>query len=175
MTPNTLPLYVDYRAEQNADQVWLRDRHGDEFTEWTWSEAANEIDAAASCLRSRMGSQGANIAILSRNRAHWVIADLAIIGSGNVTIPLFTTLNPSTAKYILDFTDTTLLILGEAENWEEVQKILPPSLQVVTLPGVSIEGPHTPWEELVTAHRGQRPERTAEPSDIISLVFTSGT
>ncbi len=175
MTPNTLPLYVDLRAKQNADQVWLRDRQGDEFTEWTWSEAANEIDAAASCLRSRKGSQGANIAILSRNRAHWVIADLAIIGSGNVTIPLFTTLNPSTAKYILDFTDTTLLILGEAENWEEVQKILPPSLEVVTLPGVSIDGPHTPWEELVTAYRGQRPERTAEPSDIISLVFTSGT
>ena len=70
------------------------------------------------------------MALLSRNRAHWIMADMAVIHSGNVTVPLFTTHATATAEYILDFTETKVLFLGQTENWEGVKQCCPRLLLV---------------------------------------------
>ena len=93
-------------ASEIPERVWLRDRHGDRFDEWTWAESRDEVYAAAAWLETRYGSDRSNIALLSRNRAHWFLADLSICASGNVSIPMFTTLTRGTAQYVLEFTET---------------------------------------------------------------------
>ena len=175
MNLQTLLDYVDKNAAEFSQQVWLRDRSGDQFTEWNWFDANSEINAVAAWLEQRYGSSKTNIVLLSRNRAHWMLADLAIIGSGNVTVPMFTTLPAATAQYIFDFTDTRLLILGETDNWDTVQGTLPNGIDIVTLPRVEIESPHTTWEDIVSECSGQRPRYKGEPDDLVSIVFTSGT
>lgn len=175
MKLQTLLDYVEKNAAEFPQKMWLRDRSGDQFTEWNWSDANSEINAVAAWLEKRYGNSKTNIVLLSRNRAHWMLADLAIIGSGNVTVPMFTTLPAPTAKYIFDFTDTQLLILGETDNWDAVQGILPDGIDIITLPGVNIELPHTPWEDIVSECGGQHPELRAESDDLVSVVFTSGT
>ena len=175
MNPTTIPAFVDALAEKHPDTVWLRDRHGDDFTEWTWSDVRDEAYSASAWLASRYGSDKANIVILSRNRAHWFLADIAICASGNVTIPMFTTLAQPTAKYILEFTDAKALILGEAENWESVREILPEDVDVITLPGVEIDDPHIRWDDIVAECKGQCPDYECKHDDLITIVFTSGT
>ncbi len=175
MTETTITGFLEAVAEEHPDLVWLRDRAGDTFAEWTWRDAVTEIYAAASWFERRYGSDRANIALLSRNRAHWVLADLAVVASGNVTIPLFTTLAPATADYILDFTEARALVLGEAENWPSVREILPDGIDIVTLPGVEIDDPHTRWEDIVRENSGQRPGYECAHDDLVSIVFTSGT
>ena len=128
----------------------------------------------AAWLEQRFGS-GVNMAILSRNCAHWFLADFAVIVSGNVTIPLFTTLPGSTAKYVLEFSETQLLFLGETENWAAVRQVLPEDVTIVCLPGVEVEEPHLCWEDLCKEAAGASPRYRCRPTDLISLVFTSGT
>ena len=171
----TLLDYVEKNAADIPQQMWLRDRSGDQFTDWNWSDANSEINAVAAWLEQRYGPSKTNVVLLSRNRAHWMLADFAIIGSGNVTVPMFTTLPAPTAQYIFDFTDTRLLILGETDNWDAVKGTLPDGIDIVTLPGVEIDLPHTPWEDIVSECSGQRPEFKGEPDDLVSIVFTSGT
>lgn len=171
----TLLDYVEKNANEFSQQVWLRDRSGDQYTEWNWSDANNEINAVAAWLERRYGSSKNNVVLLSRNRAHWILADFAIIGSGNVTVPMFTTLPAPTAKYIFEFTDARLLILGETDNWDAVQGVLPDGIDIVTLPGVEIESPHTAWEEILRECDGQRPSYRGVADDLVSIVFTSGT
>ncbi|MCP4299135.1 MAG: AMP-binding protein [Gammaproteobacteria bacterium] len=175
MQHTTLSAYLDSLNEGCPDRIWLRDRKGDEYTEWSWSDARAEVNAAAAWLERRYGASQKNIALLSRNRAHWLMADLAIIASGNVTIPLFTTLAASTAEYILNFTEARVLILGEADNWDVVREVLPDDVDVITLPGVDIDTPHTRWQDIVAECAGQTPEYKCNHDDLISLVFTSGT
>ena len=175
MNLQTLQDYIEKNAADLPQQTWLRDRSGDQFTEWNWSDANNEINAVAAWLEQRYGSSKNNVVLLSRNRAHWMLADFAIIESGNVTVPMFTTLPAPTAKYIFDFTDARLLILGETDNWDAVQGVLPDGIDIVTLPGVEIESPHTTWEDILGECNGQRPNCKGEPDDLVSIVFTSGT
>ena len=175
MNSATMLSCVEENCGHSADRLWLRDRSGDEFTEWTWAEARDELCAVSSWLERRYGDSQTNIAVLSRNRAHWVMADIAIIGSGNVTVPLFTTLAVPTAKYILEFSEARALILGESENWPGVRNVLPDGIELITLPGVEIDEPHTRWEDIVAECAGQHPAHEATSDELISIVFTSGT
>ena len=125
-------------------------------------------------LEQRFG-QGEKMVVLSRNRAHWVMADLAIIASGNVTVSMFTTLPAATAEYIFQLTEARVIFVGETSNWEQIVPVLPRDILVVTLPGVELDYPHERWEDLLAQYAGQAPAYQCQPDDMISLVFTSGT
>jgi long-chain acyl-CoA synthetase len=171
---DTFSGYLDQWANERPDDVWLRDRKGDDFSEWSWGKARAEISAMAASLEKRFGN-GVAMAILSRNRAHWFLADFAIIESGNISIPVFTTLPGPTAKYVFDFSETKVLFLGETENWDVVRTVLPQGTMIITLPGVEIDEPHTTWDDFISDARGSTPNYQCEPDDLVSLVFTSGT
>jgi long-chain acyl-CoA synthetase len=175
MVNDTWPSLLNHQCRKNPDSTWLREREGEGFSERSWSEGRAELNAVAAWLEARYGEQDTNMAILSRNRAHWVMADLAIVFSGNVSVPLFTTAAASTVDYILGFTDTRVLVLGEADNWEAVSRVVPDTTEIITLPGVKIDLPHTRWEDIVAECTGLAPSHEAVSDELISIVFTSGT
>jgi len=174
MTLTTIPAWLNHRAEQTPNNIWLRDRQGDDYSEWSWSQALDDVNAAASWLESEFAPQ-TKCAILSRNRAHWVLADFATVTAGNVVIPLFTTLAADTTSYILEFSEVEVLFLGEAENWEKIRDIVPASVKIITLPGVETDSAYISWDAIITAGKGKTPNYNCQPDDLMSLVFTSGT
>ena len=122
MQHSTLTEQARHWAASQPEQVWMRDLSESGATEYTWGAAVAEIDRVAAWLEAEFG-HGERMALLSRNRAHWIMADMGIIHSGNVTVPLFTTHAQATAEYILSFTDTKVLFLGETENWRSVKEV----------------------------------------------------
>ena len=174
--PDTLCGYLEQWANQCPDKLWLEDRQGDQFTRWSWQQAHEEIQALGAWLEGKFGANSkTNIGILSRNRAHWILADMAIVASGNVTVPMFTTLPNETAAYVMEFTEMELIFVGESDNWGNFQAILPASVQLIALPGVELEQEHLRWEDLLEEYRGQTTTHIPSADELISLVFTSGT
>ena len=174
MALDTLPAIAKFRSQDTPGRVWLRDLKEKGSDDYTWAHCWQQIAAIGAMLEDRFGN-GERIALLSRNRPHWFMADLAIIASGNVTVSMFTTLPASTAEYILDFTETSVIFVGETSNWDQVSGVLPEGIILITLPGVDIEQPHLTWEELLAEWQGREPNYVCQPDDMVSLVFTSGT
>ena len=174
MECQTLTEQLAHWAQECPERVWLRDLSEAGETTYSWSEAQGQVLAAAAALEKKLGSDQ-SMALLSKNRAHWVLADLAIIASGNISVPLFTTHTATTAEYILGFTETKVLFLGQTSNWDAVKAVLPKDVLIITLPGVNCDIDHITWDSLVTAGSGDHPAHKASASDLISLVFTSGT
>jgi long-chain acyl-CoA synthetase len=172
---DTLTAYLDHWANEQPDDVWLRDRHGDDFTDWTWSRVREQVHALAAWEEANLSGPGVKVGILSRNCAHWFIADLGSIAAGNITIPMFTTLPGETAEYVMNFTDMKVLFVGQTENWDQVAAVLPDGIKLITLPGAEIEQPHQRLEDIVQPHLGQQPGYRCKHDDLISIVFTSGT
>jgi hypothetical protein len=154
---NTLPEFLDHWADTCGDKIWLRDLREEGSDDYSWSAAREQVNAGAAAIEARFGN-GNNMVLLSRNRPHWFMADLAIVRSGNVTVSMFTTLPPSTAQYIAGFTDAKVLFLGESPNWEAVRPVLPEGITIVTLPGVEIDGEHLTWEQLLEEGAGKMPQ-----------------
>lgn len=171
---DTLPEFLDHWADTRGDKIWLRDLREEGSEDFSWAEARRQINAVAAALEARFGIDEKMI-ILSRNRPHWFMADLATIRSGNVTVSMFTTLPPSTAQYIAEFTDAKVIFVGESPNWEAVRPVLPSDITVVALPGVSIDGDHITWEQLLEEGEGREISHVCKGDDMVSLVFTSGT
>ena len=174
MSGDTIPSLVSHWAETSPDRVWLRDLREQGSDDYTWAEANAQIRAVAAMLEDRFG-HGERMGILSRNRPHWFMADIAIIASGNVSLSLFTTLPASTAEYILDFTEARVLFVGETQNWESVKSILREDVTLIALPGVVLDRPHLRWEDLLDEWVGRAPDYECAADDMMSLVFTSGT
>ena len=174
MSDDTIPSLVSHWAETCPDRVWLRDLREQGSDDYTWAEANAQIRALAAMLEDRFG-HGERMGILSRNRPHWFMADIAIIASGNVSLSLFTTLPASTAEYILDFTEARVLFVGETQNWEAVKSILREDVTLIALPGVVLDRPHLRWEDLLDEWAGRAPDYECAADDMMSLVFTSGT
>ncbi|MEM7691318.1 MAG: AMP-binding protein, partial [Pseudomonadota bacterium] len=148
MDLNTLPAYLDYRADTHGEEVWLRDLREEGSDDYTWSEARRQVKTVAAALESRFG-HGKSMIVLSRNCPHWFMADLAIISSGNVTVSMFTTLPASTAEYISTFSEAQAIFVGDSPNWPAVKEVLADSVTVIALPGVEIDGAHLTWEQLL--------------------------
>lgn len=172
---NTTVGLVQHWAEACPDRVWLRERAGDLRQQWTWQQARNESQAIAAWLESEYGTAGTRIGILSKNRAHWFLADLAVAASGHVSVPLFTTLTPDTVDYILNFSEVQLLILGQADNWEQVRGVVPANTRVLTLPGVKGPDDALRWEDVLAQYAGQNAKHVCRHDELMTIVFTSGT
>jgi long-chain acyl-CoA synthetase len=171
----TLIDYLAHWARETPSDIWLRDRRGDQFDDWNWQQIHEQVMAIGAWQESTLDGQAVNVGILSRNRAHWIMADLGTIAAGNVSVPMFTTLPRDTAQYVMDFTDMQLLFVGETENWDKIKPVLPKNIRLVALPGVTLDCEHLAWDELVSSHSGQEPGYKCKPDDLVSIVFTSGT
>ena len=69
---------------------------------YTYQSAGLEIRKIASALQSYKLPLRSQVAILSKNCAHWVMSDLAIMMVGHVTVPIYPTLNAKTIENIID-------------------------------------------------------------------------
>ena len=65
--------------------------------------------------------EASKIGILSKNCAHWIMSDLAIMMSGHISVPLYPNLNSSTLAKILEHSETRVLFVGKLDNYSEMK------------------------------------------------------
>ncbi|HVI04569.1 MAG TPA: AMP-dependent synthetase/ligase [Sphingomicrobium sp.] len=79
------------RAGEKGEDPFLWTKSAGEWHSTSWAEAARKVAALAASLR-RIGLEpGDRVALVSENRPEWLIADLAIMAAGCVTVPTYTT------------------------------------------------------------------------------------
>jgi long-chain acyl-CoA synthetase len=87
---NLVSLFLT-RAGEKGDKPFLWAKRQGEWRAISWAEAARQVAALAISLK-RIGLEpGDRVALVSENRPEWLIADLAIMAAGCVTVPTYTT------------------------------------------------------------------------------------
>lgn len=176
--PSTSLHCLSYWAQKTPDRVYLTQPFPDGSTQdITWGEAADQVARMAAHLRSLNIPEHSNIALLGRNSAHWVLADLAIWAAGHVSVPLYPTLNGDTAAYILEHSEARLLFLGKmdgtVDGWNDIKDILPVDLPLISLP-MSPRRDTPQWTDIV-ANTAPQPMHSPSPTDLATIVYTSGS
>jgi long-chain acyl-CoA synthetase len=166
---------IAHWATVQRDAPWLVDLHGGEPTVYTWAVAKATIERAATAISAHFGGARKKAAVLSKNRAHWIMADMAILRAGSITVPVFTTMRPETFHYVLDFAEVELLFLGESANWAEVRAHLPAGITVVTLPGVEPGLGDITWEDFLGTGDSLPLPAMPDGDEVATIIFTSGT
>lgn len=143
--------------------------------DYTWKQVEDQVRRMAAHLQGLALPPQSHIALLGKNSAHWIMADLAIWMAGHITVPLYPTLNAETASYILDHSESKLLFVGKMDElWPIVAPGIPDALPRIALPlAPDIGAPR--WDALIatTAPTHQPVQRT--PGELATIIYTSGS
>ncbi|MDB5974479.1 MAG: AMP-binding acetyl-CoA synthetase [Nevskia sp.] len=163
----------------NPQRTYLTQPYPDgRVLDYSWAEVGDQARRMAAHLKSLELPPKSNIALLGKNSAHWIMADLAIWMAGHVTVPLYPTLNAATAKYVLAHSEARLLFLGKldgkTDGWIEMQQGIPQDLPLIGLP--MSPRPDVPqWDDLIAKHLPLRKLHDPQTDELATIVYTSGS
>ena len=93
--------------------IWTKEKY--DWTSHSWGDVAYQVEIIASALAQRGITAGARVAILSENRLEWIVADLAIMSIGAISVPLFTTYTQTDINYLLSHSGARAIICSNSE------------------------------------------------------------
>ena len=164
--------------EKFRDKPFLRQPFGDEWEVYTWGQAGLMARKLATGLKSLGLPKGSHVGLMSKNCREWIIADLAIIMAGYVSVPFFPNLKSHEIKNLLEFGDVKALFMGKVENWEEIRKGISDDMPIITFPhydgNSKIEVGHQ-WNEFINRFEPQMENYNPDAEDVWTIIFTSGT
>jgi long-chain acyl-CoA synthetase len=93
-------LFFD-QAAALADGPFLWAKHEGTYKPLTWRETAQAVKDLSRGLRHLGLQPGDRVVLVSENRPEWLIADLAIMAAGGITVPAYTTNTEHDHNHIL--------------------------------------------------------------------------
>ena len=174
--PEQLALQRLYHWEREApDRVVLtQPQGGGAVRDFTWRDVLGEVRRMAAHLRSLGHPPGSRIAILSKNCAHWLMADFAIWMSGHVSVPLYPTLAAATVRQILEHSQAKLLFVGKLDGWETMRCGVPLALPCIALP-LAPANTFASWDAIVAATPPLQASPVRDGDELSTIMYTSGT
>jgi long-chain acyl-CoA synthetase len=144
---------------------------------WTWKQAMEETRRMATYLKSLSLPPKSNIALISKNTAHWLMTDWAIWMAGHVSVPLYPTLASETIRQILEHSEAKLLFVGKLDGWDGMKAGVPKGLACVTHPlAPNNAAPGAPaWDDLVKKHQPMADSPVRPADELCTIMYTSGT
>ncbi len=192
---HSLPDLFYSIAKRTPDQVAYAQfvENGSRQRSASYAEVEDKVRRLADELSQIGVKKGDRVAICSVTRPEWMIADLAILSLGAISVSIYQTLNSEEMCYILLDSGSTVIF---AENQEQLDKtlsmldkqhLMPPVegrpertkrlglSRIITFEETS---PHPLAESLSSIFARSQPADdlpAIERSDLASLVYTSGT
>jgi long-chain acyl-CoA synthetase len=170
--------HVFDHEDKLAERVYLTQPIGDgRVTDYTWAQVLDQARRMAAHLQMRGYEPGARIAILSKNCAHFFMAELAIWIGGYTTVAMFPTESAAVVRYELEHSDAQLLFVGKLDIWEQQRTGVPAGLPCIAFPLApdSALAEFETWDAIVarTPPLSGRPQRAAD--ELAMLIYTSGS
>jgi len=170
------PLDMFYQWEAaNSDSIYLQQPIQGEWSDFTWREVGQQARSIAAALQSLGVKKADRVCILSQNCAHWIMADLAIMMSGGSSAPTFTTMTPADVMYILEHSDSKVLLVGQTSNWQGLKEVLPDDITVIAMPNTDIPEADYQWESLLEDHQPLQGNPQRDDDDELTVIYTSGS
>ena len=171
-------LMLDYvldHEEKLRDRVYMTQPVGNnQVVEYTWGQVVDESRRVAAYLKGRGYAPGARIGILSKNCAHFIMAEVAIWMAGYTTVAIFPTETAETINYVLTHSEASLLFVGKLDTWEHQKGGVPAAVPCVAFP-LAPKTEFDTWDAIVarTPPLAGRPAR--DKDDLAMLIYTSGS
>lgn len=175
--PTLLGHVFDHEAQQ-PERIFLTQPLGQgRVADYTWRQVLDQSRRMAAHLQSLGLPRGARIAILSKNCAHFVMAELAIWLGGYTTVAIFPTETADTVGYVLGHSEASLLFVGKLDTWVAQKPGVDAALPRIALPlaPASALQDYEAWDAIVarTAPLGGQAQRSDDA--LAMIIYTSGS
>ncbi len=173
MMNSILGDFLKWESER-PDLVFLRQPVQGKWNTWTYRQAGEEIRKIASGLQSLGLPPKSPIAILSKNCAHWLMADLSIMMAGYISVPLYANISASSIRQILEHSGSAAIFIGKLDDYEKQKEGIPASVRKISIDfyGISEDVLMSDW----IAHQKPLAQISVwKPEELMTIMYTSGT
>ncbi|MEM1318915.1 MAG: AMP-binding protein [Bacteroidota bacterium] len=173
------PLDYFYHWEQEEpERTFLRQPYGSEWKTLSYAQAGQEARRLCAAMQAKGLRRGDHIGMLSKNCYHWILADLAIMMGGFVSVPYYASLPKRQLREVILKSDIRLLFVGKLETWGDKIEAVPAEVEIVRFPHYqgNAEVPQgEDWEALLAAYPPIEGQPRPALDDLWTILFTSGT
>ena len=177
-------MNVSSFLNQNVNKYPLNQAIGfkkvDQWQFINWKQLRTLVFKTANALREAGVEENDRVAIYSDNSAEWITFDLAIMALGAVTVPIYSTNNKEQTEYILQDSQSKMILVGNQEQYNAVFEIIQEKdflkQIIVSKKAVWIKQDRTIYfEDFIKsgAEEFEVVEKSSE--DLATLIYTSGT
>lgn len=129
------PIEMLYEWEtKQPNRIFLRQPLQGKWIEYSWGEVARQARRMAQVLHDFGCRDGDRVALISKNCAHWIMADLAIMMAGCVSVPLYPTQQAESIEYVLKHSESKLIFVGKLDQWQKMEPGIPKGIPRIRFP-----------------------------------------
>jgi long-chain acyl-CoA synthetase len=165
-----MPTFLEniFERLRGADsRVVLREIRGEEFTSVTGKELLEHVQSARQFLRGAQLRPGDRCALLGANSIRWVAIDLALMAEGVIVVPLYSRQAPAELAGMMKDCGAQLLVTSETEMAQAIAGTAPDGPRQITFDEI--------FEKRLPTRAAVEPPSTRDGSDIVTIIYTSGT
>jgi long-chain acyl-CoA synthetase len=164
-----------HHVHTRPDAVWITQPfEGGQTVDYTWAQVADRAKRMAAHLRSLELPPQSKIAMISKNCAHFFIAELAVWMAGHATVAIYPTLDEATVRYILEHSEAKLVFVGKLDEWDNMKGGVPEGLPHIAFP-LAPPTDFPTFDEIVSKTEPIEDEPVRDADDIALMIYTSGS
>jgi long-chain acyl-CoA synthetase len=169
-------------ASERGEDVALRRPVGDGFESITYRELGERAREIARGLIGLGIERGDVVSILCSTRAEWTLCEAGALCAGAVLAPIYHTNSPEECRHVLSHSEARLVFCEDGEQVAKIEQVrgeCPELEHVIVIDGHARNA--SPLAELRRQGATVEPEEVERrvlavaPSDVATLVYTSGT
>lgn len=174
------------RATAAEQMPFLHERRNGVWRKTSWFKIADNVLVMATALKQRGITPGDRVALVSENRTEWIVAELAIMLVGAISVPLFTTNTAIDFHYLIQDSGARAVICSTsklaAQLLASAQESTACHLMVVMEPGQLRRHPAglaiVNWDQMMIEGRRGKPNHneafpSGKPDDVCCILYTT--
>ena len=111
---NLIELFSHQAEKQNKESIFLQWLNPNNKKSYTWEETQKNILKLSKIIKENI-KEGDRCLLVSENRPEWFVSDMAIMLSGGITVPAYTTYTEDDYKYLIEDCEPSLIIVSNNE------------------------------------------------------------
>jgi long-chain acyl-CoA synthetase len=165
-----------YRWEKTRpSELYLTQPFGNGVVrDYTFGQVMDQSRRMAGYLQSFGWPAGSRVALLSKNCAHWMMADFAIWLAGYVSVPLYPNLAAESVRQILTHSGAVACFVGKLDEWDAMKGGIASDLPCISLP-LSPQTAFPKWDDIIAKLAPLTGEPQRRPDELATIMYTSGT
>lgn len=141
---------------------------------YTYAHAGDEIRRLAAALVAMNLPSRSRVAILSKNCAHWIMADFAIWMAGHISVPIYPTLSAHAIRQILEHSESKVIFVGKLDEYPGQRDGIPGDIQKISFPFYGISDGLS-WNDLIENNKPLETNPVWNRHEMATIKYTSGT